>query len=113
MLSLFPQFFVYREIVPFIFRLLTGVISLSWGYPKLKKPTSPNFILGILEFLSGIALIAGFLTQIAAGMMILIVLFRLLRPATEKNYKFILLFLAILTSLMFLGPGFMAFDLPL
>ncbi len=113
MLSLFPQFFAYREIVPFIFRLITGIISLDSGYPNLKKPKSPNFVIGLLEFLSGIALVAGFLTQIAAGVMILLTIFRLLRPAPEKNYKFMLLFLVILIALIFLGPGFLAFDLPL
>lgn len=69
--------------------------------------------MGILEFLSGLAVIAGFLTQAAAGVLILLTLLRLLRPVEGKNYKFMLLFLVILIALMFLGPGFMAFDLPL
>ena len=113
MLSLFPQLFVYREIVPFIFRLVAGVISIGSGYPSLKKPKSPVFIIGLLEFLSGVAFIAGFLTQIATAVMILITLLRLIRPVPEKNYKFLLLYLVILIALMFLGPGFLAFDLPL
>lgn len=137
MLSLFPQLFTYQELAPFILRLTAGFIAIAFAYSKLKKPalTRPastqrgergrpterlNFAIGLAEFCSGAMLIAGFLTQLAAGLIILAVLFDIFRPASPsqggpglKEYKFMILLIIVLAALMFLGPGFFSIDLPL
>jgi uncharacterized membrane protein YphA (DoxX/SURF4 family) len=129
MLSLFPQLFTYQELAPFILRLAAGLISIGFAYSKLKKPALTqrgrpaerlNFGIGLVQFCAGVLLIAGFLTQLAAGLIILAVLFDLFRPASLsqcgpglKNYKFMIFLVAVLVALMFLGPGFFSIDLPL
>ncbi len=114
MLSLFPQLFTYQELAPFILRLAAGFIALNFAYPKLKNPREyRNFLIGLVEIISGIMLIAGFLTQLAAGLIIVAVLFEIFRPSDYKNYKFMVLLIVVLVALIFLGPGFYSFDLPL
>lgn len=114
MLSLFPQLFTYQELAPFILRLAAGFIAIGFGYPKLLKPAEyRNFIVGIIELCSGILLVAGFLTQLAAGLIVLAMLFEIARPNLEKNYKLKILLIACLIGLMLLGPGLFSIDLPL
>lgn len=115
MLSIFPQLFTYRELAPFILRLVLGLIFISFGYPKIFKRLERNYLyygLGILEIGSGILLISGFLTQIAT---ILLIIARgiALPKSVEKNYKLNALIIASLVSLLLLGPGLFSFDLPL
>jgi len=129
MLSLFPQLFTYHELAPFILRLAAGLIIISFAYSKLKKPAlaqpvltqeaeqgkpakNLNFAIGLVEFCSGVMLIAGFLTQLAAGLIILALLFEIYKSGL-KDYKFMILLMIILVALMFLGPGFFSIDLPL
>lgn len=113
MLSLFPQLFTYSELAPFILRLAAGLIAIGFAYPGLKKPDKRiNFIIGLVEFCAGILLIAGFLTQLAAGLIIVTIFADIFRPGL-KNYKFMVLMIIVLTALMFLGPGFFSIDLPL
>ncbi len=114
MLSLFPQLFSYQEWAPFILRLSAGFIAIGFGYPKLLKPREYfNFIIGLVEFCAGILLIAGFLTQIAAGLIILAMIYEIIRPGLEKNYKLKILLIVSLVAIMFLGPGLFSIDLPL
>ncbi len=114
MLSLFPQLFTYQELAPFLLRLAAGFIAISFAYPKIKNMKEyREFSLGLVEIAGGLMLIAGFLTQLAAGLIIAIILFEIFRPSDYKNYKFMALLMAVLISLMFLGPGFFSFDLPL
>lgn len=114
MLSLFPQLFIYQEWAPFVLRLAVGFIAIGFGYHKLFKPKEyRNFAVGLIEFCSGILLIAGFLTQIAAGLIILTMIHEIVRPESEKNYKLKILLIASLVAIMLLGPGFLSIDLPL
>jgi len=114
MLSLFPQLFTYQELAPFILRLAAGLIALNFAYPKLKNPGElRNFIIGLVEIISGIMLIAGFLAQLAAGLIIIAMIFELFKPEDYKNYKFMVLLIVVLVALMFLGPGLFSLDLPL
>jgi uncharacterized membrane protein YphA (DoxX/SURF4 family) len=114
MMSLFPQLFTYRELAPFILRLALGFFAISFGYSKLKKPAEvQNFIIGLIESCAGIFLIAGFLMQLAAGLIIITMLFEIFRPGLVKDYKFLALIIIALIALMFLGPGFFSIDLPL
>jgi putative oxidoreductase len=115
MLSLFPQLFAYRELAPFILRLVLGLIFISFGYPKTFKRLEQNHFqraLGILELGGGILLIAGLFIQIAA---ILLIIARIaaISKSSEKNYRLNILIIASLVSLLLLGPGLFSFDLPL
>ncbi len=114
MLSLFPQLFAYQELAPLILRIVTGFIVISFAYPKLKKPGEfGNFLIGLVEFFTGALLVAGFLMQLAAALIILAMIFEIFRPSPDKDYKFMVLLIVVLVALMFLGPGFFAIDLPL
>jgi len=114
MLSLFPQLFTYQEWAPFVLRLAIGFIAIGFGYPKLfKLKEYRNFAVGLIEFCASILLIAGFLTQLAAGLIILTIIHEIVYPGSEKNYKLKILLIAGLIAIMFLGPGFLSIDLPL
>jgi len=114
MLSLFPQLFSYSEWAPFILRLSAGFIIIGFGYPRLLKPKEyRSFIVGLVEFFSGIFIIAGFLTQLAAGLAILTMIHEIIRPGLEKNYKLKIILIVSLVAIMFLGPGLFSIDLPL
>ncbi len=114
MLSIFPQLFAYEQLAPLILRLAAGLIIISFSYSKIFKPAErKNFILGIAELFSGIMLIAGFLTQLAAGLVILMALFGGTQPKEENNLRARIILIAAMAALMLLGPGAFSIDLPL
>lgn len=76
------------------------------------------FVIGIVEMIAGIFLVAGFLTQIAALVVVIILLGALYLKkkyptSFESSSGYLFLCLVIALSLLFTGPGFLAFDLPL
>lgn len=133
MLSIFPQLFTYQQIAPFMLRAVLGIIFLVHGYPKLFKQFSGTaqffdsvgirpakfwvFVVGAVEFFGGIALILGIFTQIAAGLIAVNMLVAILKVKKAQGfvggYEFDLILMAAAISLLFLGPGIFAFDLPL
>ena len=58
------------------------------------------------------AAIAGFLTQLAAALIILAMIYEIVRPEPE-NLRLKILLIAALGSLALLGPGLFSIDLPL
>lgn len=136
MLSIFPNLFNYSQIAPFILRIAVGVIFVAHGYPKLFKNFGSTVqffesiklkpskylavIVGVSEFFSGIALILGFFTQIAALLIAIIMLVAMVyvkkikfKKGLVDGYEFDLILFAAALSLVFLGPGAFAIDLPL
>jgi uncharacterized membrane protein YphA (DoxX/SURF4 family) len=134
MLSVFPNLFTYSQIAPFILRVVVGVIFLDLGYLKLSKEKtawdmffqtihfrpSSLFVtlLAVIEIVSGAFLIVGYLTQVAALVMAIILFaeaFVELRDGTilKRDIVFYTLLLAICVSLLLTGAGAFAFDLPL
>lgn len=136
MLSVFPNLFNYSGLAPFILRVALGVIFIAHGYPKLFKNFSGTaqffesiglkpakyltIIVGISEFFGGIALILGFLTQIAAiliaiTMFVAIVYVKKIKfkKGLVDGYELDLILFASALALIFLGPGAFAIDLPL
>lgn len=133
MLSIFPQLFTYQQIAPLILRVVLGIIFLVHGYPKFFKQFSGTvqffdsvgirpakfwvFVVGAVEFFGGIALILGIFTQIAAGLIAVNMLVAILKVKKAQGfaggYEFDLILMAAAISLLFLGPGIFAFDLPL
>lgn len=121
MLSLFPSLLTYELLAPFFLRLTLGLVLLRWGWKGLKAGRGDDKqagLLGIIDTLAGVLLVAGFLTQFAALVAIIILGAKLVGKIMTKafftdgvNYYFILFVIAL--SLLFTGPGFFAFDLPL
>lgn len=134
MLSVFPNLLTYQLLAPFILRLVVGLIFLDLGYLKLtKEKESWNLffktihfqptivfvmIFAIIEIVGGLFLISGFLTQLVA-LIFAIILFAEayieIRDSQliKRDIVFYLLLLIICISLLFLGAGAFAFDLPL
>ena len=116
MLSLFPQLFAYAQWAPFLLRVTVAFLVIGFSYPKLLRPREYlNFILGLVEFSGSVFLIAGFLTQLAASIVILAMIIEIIRikKAREKVSQTHFLLLVCLLSLMLLGPGRFSIDLPL
>ncbi len=134
MLSLFPNLLTYEMFAPFLLRVVLGFVFITLGYLKLKKEKvrwnllfealrlKPSHlwtkIFGYIEIVGGGALIVGFSTQLVAILFACINLFELYIENKEstllkRDLVFYLLLTTIAVSLVFTGPGFFAFDLPL
>lgn len=108
---------IYPDIALFLLRLAVGIIFIVHGYPKITdlKNTSkftksigfwpPMFwavMLAITEFVGGIFLIVGFLTQIAALLLIVTMLVTLYfhifkwKDSFKKGWEFNILIIAAL-----------------
>ena len=134
MLSVFPSLFTYALVVPFVFRIIVGAFFIYLAYATVNKDLKEKsailenlklkpglfwlWIIIFIEIVGGVLLIAGLFTQVASlALSILIALNAIARWKNKKGVGFeassILLLLVITLSLIFLGPGFYAFDLPL
>lgn len=132
--SLFPDLFIYGFFVPTVLRLTLGAAFISLGFFKLKntrqtakyfgnigiKPAKFSAITaGVLEFTAGLFLVIGFLVQLASLIIAVIMLLSLFivwkkgKSALPHGYRFYFLYFIIAVSLLFLGPGAFAIDLPL
>ena len=133
MLSIFPQLFAYQLLTLFILRVILGLIFIGHGYSKLFKSfgaTSTFFksinlkpakawVWGICitELLSGILMLLGFLTQIAAILILIVIVGALVKVKIKERflggYEFDLLILAAALVILFSGAGIFAIDIPL
>lgn len=127
MLSLFPELFDWSFYVPFFFRAFLGVYIIGAGYRIFKKTSDPAEkeedkiswgILGGLLITLALCLLVGIVVQVAGAITFAISLFAVyakkygVREINEST-TFYLLFALVGISLVFLGPGPFAFDLPL
>jgi uncharacterized membrane protein YphA (DoxX/SURF4 family) len=134
MLNPFPDLLIYSALAPFILRVIVGLIFLDLGYLmfkgektnwlnsfqilRIKNPLLMIKIIGVVEIIGGLMLLAGAYTQIAA-----LILGILTFSETYIEYQnpnilkrglaFYVLILSILLSLLLSGAGAFAFDLPL
>ena len=134
MLSLFPILLSYNLAVPFIFRLVVGVIFIFFGRSNLTEHRASKialfenmglssslvwlWVLVTLEVVGGGLLIIGLWTQAVALALSIILLIGIIVKRKNENSlpwssSFLFLLLLITSSLMFLGPGFYGLDLPL
>jgi uncharacterized membrane protein YphA (DoxX/SURF4 family) len=122
MLSLFPSLFAYEQVGPLIIRLTLGITLLYFGYRKtLKKGTSSGSnarLYGIVEIVIGIFLVIGLFTQLAALLNAIILVIKLgfkIRDGAflTDGINYYILLLAMAVALLFMGPGFLAYDLHL
>ena len=127
MLSLFPDLLDWSFYVPFLFRVFLGIYILAAGYRFFKKSMSPTEkdedklswgIFGALLVLLAGSLLIGLFIQVggaitfAVSILALYAKHRNIKDADEST-AFYLLFALVGLSLIFLGPGPFAFDLPL
>ena len=133
MLNVLPQLLDYQFYAPLLLRLALGAVFLAHGWQKLSSDKiqfagwleSIKFrpgkfwawLVTLAEFLGGICLILGFLTQLAAlilAIQFLVILFWFKRGQKFVGgweFDFVLLVMAL--AILVLGPGAWAFDLPL
>ncbi len=134
MLSLFPNLLTYQLLAPLILRVVVGLIFIDLGHLKLYKEKhqwnlffdtirlrpAKYFVMafGIIELVGGLFLITGFLTQLVALIFAVILFAECYAEMQDsklikRDLVFYVLMLAITLSLVFLGAGAHAFDLPL
>lgn len=134
MLNLFPELFTYQLVAPVILRVVLGIIVINLGYLKLSSERErwvtslktlhiepAKFFVKILayaEIIGGCLLIIGLYTQLVALIFVVIFGAEAYFESKEdlffkRSFVFYLLLLAISASLLFLGAGFYAIDIPL
>lgn len=113
-----------------ILRVFLGIIFVYHGMPKMKMPGAMGkgmgwsggsvFFLGFVEFLSGLALILGFYTEIGALLVGLVMLgaiyhkmfkWKIPFSAMDKSgWEFDLILLGAAIAVLFLGAGAFSLD---
>lgn len=120
--SLFPYLFTYEQVAPLILRLILGITLAYFGYRKMKERDtssgSNSAIYGAAEIVVGLFLVIGLFTQLAAIINVVILIIKIGYKIRNKAFltdgiNYYLLLLVIAISVIFLGPGWFAFDLPL
>jgi putative oxidoreductase len=103
-------------------RIIAGIGFMMHGLPKLLDipgtqnsftsmglPPELAIIIGLLEFIGGLAILLGIFTRIAAGLLAIQMIGAILLVKLSKGfiggYELDLLYLAIMISLMLTGPG--------
>jgi uncharacterized membrane protein YphA (DoxX/SURF4 family) len=133
MLSIFPDLLSLSLVAPLLLRVTLGVIVGMIGYKivykyrgqffkfyqenKYPMAKSMPLVFGYLAIVTGIFLVIGFLTQIATLVAIYIFasLYLIDKDLHIFEYQkhFYILTVVVSVSLLFLGPGILAIDLPL
>ena len=117
--SIFPQLLTYWMVGPLLLRLVLAGVFFYFGYHKSMSPQSKwSKSLGVIEIILAILLLAGLFTQVASLLVAVILVVQLVDKVRSKNFltsgvNYFLILLVIAISLVFTGPGFLAFDLPL
>jgi len=119
--SLFPEFYSYALIAPFLLRIVLAVTFIRYGAKGFGETSSllSKTIGGIMLALGAI-LALGLFTQAAAlGIIALLALIKILKSKISMTSivpgsKMITVFMATIAIAIFLlGPGLFSFDLPL
>ena len=113
-----------------ILRVVLGLIFIYHSIPKFKAPSlmakglgkSKGFVvtLGVMEFTAGLFLILGFLTQIGALLIVIVMLgalyYKVIKwkipfSAPDKlGWEFDIILLAAAIALLLIGPGAISID---
>jgi uncharacterized membrane protein YphA (DoxX/SURF4 family) len=124
-LSVFPSLFSYTLLGIFVLRVALGLVILRLAFTTLFKINRPESWIkgtGIVLLLVGILLVIGLYTQIAALVVTLASLLAVIikirvrlaeHQSLSQGVEYYFLLLAIAVSLLFLGAGAFAIDLPL
>ena len=113
-LTVIPQLLTFERVAPLLLRVVVALFILFLAREHYKKPRKWVVIFYIV---SGVFLILGLYTQIAAILGILVIKYDFWsnKKPLKISSEMILYTMAvvILISLLVTGPGFLAFDLPL
>lgn len=122
MLSVFPSLLSYEQLAPFILRLVLGLTLAFFGYQKIRgvggSSGSNSKLYGAVEIVISLFLVIGLWTQLAALLNAIILAIKIGFKIRNKAFltdgvNYYVLLLAMAVSLLFLGAGRFAFDLPL
>lgn len=115
-LSLFPALFTFEIFAPTILRLIVSFFLIKTGWSKYSNTSErwlslPFVILGVMIF-------GGLYTQLVSILALVFIkldwwMRRKTNPLTKDQLMLYWFAGVILLSLMFTGPGMLAFDLPL
>jgi uncharacterized membrane protein YphA (DoxX/SURF4 family) len=133
-LNTFPDLLTFSQISPLILRVVLGLIIINLGYLKFtkeKKSWEELFetislnpakifvkILAVIEIIGGLMFLSGAYTQITAMIFSALFFCEAVLEYREsdlerRNLTFYILMFTISLSLVFLGAGAFALDLPL
>lgn len=120
MVSVFPELFNYSQLAPFILRIALALVLAQTAFlTGVKSPDKREKIIGIIKILSAFFILIGMLTQAAAMIIAILMLFRAVDAkikkiviAPERKLLDSLIFV-ISVSLILFGPGLFSIDLPL
>jgi hypothetical protein len=114
MLSLFPELLFLAPFAAFVIRVVAGFTIGLIAYRHVFTPKTPARVLGIIEGVTAILLVAGGYTQAAALVGAILIAIALIIPSYRALPRSTLALLLIMTlSLVITGAGPFAFDLPL
>lgn len=118
-LSIFPSLLTFALLSPFITRVMAALFVLYLGKKRYNKEYK---WISFIYIVSGALVFIGLWTQVAAIVAIAVLKWdfyvdfyrnrNVTLPAKETYFLYALA-IFILLSLLFTGPGFFAFDLPL
>jgi len=133
-LNTFPDLLTFSQLSPFILRTVLGIIIINLGYLKLTKEKiewqelfktlnihPANIfvkVLAFIEIIGGLVLIAGAYVQLTSIIFATLFFCEVVldyreSELEERDLTFYILMFTISLSLIFLGAGAFAFDLPL
>ncbi len=115
------------EFAPLPLRVIAGVGFMIHGLPKILDigktqgsfmnmglPHDLAILIGLLEFIGGLAILLGVFTRIAAGLLAIQMIGAILLVKLSKGFidgfELDLLYLAIMISLLITGPGFLSIE---
>lgn len=131
MLTTFPTLLSYALFVPFIFRICVALFFIEIAFTLKHKESFTNYLIQnkfhfariipwkiqMVSFLCALFLVIGLFTQITSIISIMTLYYvstvnknAKIFPQSESTFAYVLL---ICFSLLFLGAGVFAFDLPL
>ena len=88
---------------------LLDISNTQNSFTNMGLPPELAIIIGLLEFIGGLAILLGVFTRIAAGLLAINMIGAILLVKLSKGfidgYELDLLYLAIMISLMLTGPG--------
>lgn len=114
MLSLFPQLLFLSPFAAFFIRLALAVFFGYSAYTRFPRASTVLKVFGAIDAIIALMLLVGFYTQLAALVAVLCTLSWLARPDWNPYPKStIALAFVMALSLLVLGAGPFAFDLPL
>ena len=115
------------DFAPLPLRVIAGVGFMIHGLPKILEigktqgsfmnmglPQDLAILIGLLEFIGGLAILLGVFTRIAAGLFAIQMIGAIILVKLSKGFidgfELDLLYLAIMVNLLITGPGFLSIE---